>query len=326
MPQRRDAATAWTLLAETSGGEGLTLSDWVELVRGQPSPLNLAAGWLWLQGPQTLFRWRQQAVCCRALPELRRLRLERRREALARQGRLRWHEAIRRRRPLDLQRLGAAQREELDQLRRWAGGDDSAPLPAELRGVLQTAHCRADPGSIRHLLVDLGQWEPHHLPSLAAAPWQLGFSAELEALAHELVRSHEQPRCGDHERLDLTHLASVTIDDPDTEDIDDGLALEELAAGGLRLWIHVADPGRLVRAGDPLDLEARRRASSLYLSRGMLPMFPPVLATGPFSLRAAAPPGVCGSSSMTMAPSAPAGWSAPGSSPATGCPTTTPML
>ena len=286
MPPRRDAATAWTLLGETSGGEGLSLSDWVSLVRGQPSPLNLAAGWLWLQGPQTLFRWRRQAVCCRALPELRRLRLDRRREALARQARLRWHEAIRHRQPLDLQRLGAAQREELDQLRRWAGGDDSTPLPAELRGVLQSTHCRADSGSIRHLLVDLGQWEPHHLPSLVAAPWQLGFSAELEALAHELVRSHDQPRSGDCERLDLCHLPSVTIDDPDTEDIDDGLALEELAAGAWRLWIHVADPGRLVRAGDPLDLEARRRATSLYLSRGMLPMFPPVLATGPFSLRA----------------------------------------
>ena len=53
-----------------------------------------------------------------------------------------------------------------------------------------------------------------------------------------------------------------------------------------RIWIHVADPGRLVEPESPLDLEARRRGSSLYLARGNLPMFPLQLTTGPFSLRA----------------------------------------
>jgi len=55
----------------------------------------------------------------------------------------------------------------------------------------------------------------------------------------------------------------VTIDDDDTLDIDDGLALETTADGRQRLWIHIADPGRLVAAGTPLDLEARRRGTSL---------------------------------------------------------------
>jgi exoribonuclease-2 len=77
----------------------------------------------------------------------------------------------------------------------------------------------------------------------------------------------------------------VTIDDDDTLDIDDGLALETTAEGRQRLWIHIADPGRLVAAGTPLDLEARRRGTSLYLARGNLPMFPPQLAHGPMSLR-----------------------------------------
>ncbi|MFM2158237.1 MAG: hypothetical protein RLZZ124_711, partial [Cyanobacteriota bacterium] len=64
-----------------------------------------------------------------------------------------------------------------------------------------------------------------------------------------------------------------------------GLALERRADGGLRIWIHVADPGRLIEAGTPLDLEARRRGSSLYLAGGNLPMFPEGLSNGPFSLR-----------------------------------------
>jgi exoribonuclease-2 len=78
----------------------------------------------------------------------------------------------------------------------------------------------------------------------------------------------------------------VTIDDDDTRDIDDGLALERRPDGSLRLWIHVADPGRLVEPDSLLDREARRRGSSLYLASGNLPMFPLELTTGPFSLRA----------------------------------------
>ena len=93
----------------------------------------------------------------------------------------------------------------------------------------------------------------------------------------------EQP--GDATRLDLSGQHCVTIDDDDTRDIDDGLALERRSDGSLRIWIHVADPGRLIAADSPLDLEARRRGSSLYLAVGNLPMFPEELSNGPFSLR-----------------------------------------
>jgi exoribonuclease-2 len=55
--------------------------------------------------------------------------------------------------------------------------------------------------------------------------------------------------------------------------------------GSPRVWIHVADPGRLISAESPLDLEARRRGTSLYLAQGTLPMFPEILANGPMSLR-----------------------------------------
>jgi exoribonuclease-2 len=60
-------------------------------------------------------------------------------------------------------------------------------------------------------------------------------------------------------------------------------------SSGWRIWIHVADPGRLVPAGSPLDQEALRRASSLYLAGGSVPMFPPALSEGPFSLRQGQP-------------------------------------
>ena len=69
-------------------------------------------------------------------------------------------------------------------------------------------------------------------------------------------------------RVDLTHHAIVTIDDASTTEVDDGLSVEALPDGRRRLWVHVADPSRWVQPGSVLDLEARRRASTLYLPTG----------------------------------------------------------
>ena len=90
---------------------------------------------------------------------------------------------------------------------------------------------------------------------------------------------------GDEDRQDLTHLASLSIDDAGTIEVDDALALEPRAAGGWRLWIHVADPTALLSLANPLTTEACRRGCSTYLSHGTTPMFPESLAQGVFSLR-----------------------------------------
>ena len=70
-----------------------------------------------------------------------------------------------------------------------------------------------------------------------------------------------------------------------SREIDDALGLDRDPQGRPRIWIHIADPDRLIAPGSPLDLEARRRAASLYLASGSVPMFPLSLATGPMSLR-----------------------------------------
>lgn len=284
LPPRRDFGAAWLLLQGDDAAQ--PLADWVELVCSRHDGLAIAACWLWCQGPQTLFRWRQGQVEPRGHDDLKRLRRERRHQVLQAQAEQRWHQLLRGRSPLDAQSLDLEQQQQLQLLLAWAAGDCEIPLPLPLRQALQAAHCSPDTGSIRHLLVDLGQWEAHHLPSLRATTWEQGFSAALLAEADRLVAAAEQEQPGDAQRLDLTAQRSVTIDDADTCDIDDGLALETTPAGQQRIWIHVADPGRLIPVDSPLDLEARRRGSSLYLAGGILPMFPETLATGPMSLRA----------------------------------------
>ncbi len=285
VPHSRDRGAAWLLLQDDRG-EGLDLASWCELVTGGQEPVQLASAWLWLHGDQLWFRLRQQRISARPLDDLRRLRQKRHRQQHQQRQELDWHHAIRARRPVDPEQLAEQQRHELKLLERWAAGDNADPLPASLRQALQSAHCQAESGAIRHLLVDLGRWHPHHLPSLSSSCWHLGFSPELEAEAERLLAEHDNPQPGDGGRVDLSGQHCLTIDDDDTQDIDDGLALERRPDGMERLWIHVADPGRLVPVGSPLDLEARRRATSLYLARGTLPMFPLSLSTGPFSLRA----------------------------------------
>ncbi|MEB3322475.1 MAG: ribonuclease catalytic domain-containing protein [Synechococcaceae cyanobacterium] len=284
LPAGRDFAAAWLLLRES--GESTDLAGLVSLLGDPADPCLRAACWQWLHGPQTFFRWRQQRVEARAAADVRRLRQERRRQHLEQEGRQRWQQALRARRPIDADGLAPAQRRQLDLLRAWAGGECHEDLPDDLRRMLQAAHCHAEAGAIRHLLVDLGQWERHHLPSLERTRWQGGFPPDLVAEAERLLALAEGSLPGDGIRSDRTGLRTVTIDDDDTEDIDDGLALERTPGGGERLWIHIADPGRLVEPDSPLDREARRRATSLYLACGTLPMFPMELATGPFSLRA----------------------------------------
>jgi exoribonuclease-2 len=186
---------------------------------------------------------------------------------------------------VDASALSPEQQHDLNQLLGWAGGATEQPLSDDLQRLLRDIHCPLESGAIRHLLVDLGQWERHHLPSLESTTWQHGFSEQLLEEADQLVAQAHLPFPGDGERVDRCGQRVVTIDDDDTLDIDDGLALETTAEGRQRLWIHIADPGRLVAAGTPLDLEARRRGTSLYLARGNLPMFPPQLAHGPMSLR-----------------------------------------
>ena len=283
-PSRREWGAAWLLLLEAAAA--LPLDDFTDLVCGDGTPAQRAACWLELMGDQQLFRLRQGLIQARPLSDLRPLRRERRRRLLEQQQEQSWQALLRARRPVAEDTLPLAHRQRLAQLQQLAA-DAITPdqLEPGLRQSLTALHLGAERGTIRHLLVELGLWEQHRLISLEGTTWSSGFGVELQAETARLLALVEQERPGDADRLDLCGQHCVTIDDDDTRDIDDGLALERRDDGSLRLWIHVADPGRLIEAGSPLDLEARRRGSSLYLAAGTLPMFPEELANGPFSLR-----------------------------------------
>ena len=148
--------------------------------------------------------------------------------------------------------------------------------------TIKEAGRNCDPRGAFELLVDLGWWSKHENLFLRRSAYPTTFSKKVLDVVQPRLQS--DPTESNDNRLDLTHLKVCTIDDESTTEIDDGLSVEYLDDGQAKIWIHIADPTRIVEPGDELDLEARRRSTSLYLPTGMVPMFPPELATGPMSL------------------------------------------
>lgn len=86
-------------------------------------------------------------------------------------------------------------------------------------------------------------------------------------------------------RPELFDLPLFTIDGADAKDFDDAVSLEELDGGRFRLGVHIADVARYVTKGSPLDREAVRRGTSVYLPGTVIPMLPPGLSDHLCSLR-----------------------------------------
>lgn len=156
------------------------------------------------------------------------------------------------------------------------------PPPALVLETMNMLGRPATPQGAFQLLVDLGWWSPHENLFLRRSSIPVQFASKVLEVAQQRLESH--PPDQDVNRLDLTHLKVYTIDDESTTEIDDGLSWELLPDGKERLWVHIADPTRWLMPEDDLDLEARKRGSTVYLPTGMVPMFPEVLATGPMSL------------------------------------------
>lgn len=234
-----------------------------------------------------MYRFRQGAVQARSQQDLKRLRQDQ------------WRQALESRRRQELQRwLQQGSVSSLDgldpQVSHWieqlqaltAGAIPLRDIDEGCRCVLKELKLDLDPTELHRTLVTNGAADPHQLPAMQGSRWSSGFSTEQLQEAENLLNASQSSQPGDERRIDLCHLHCVTIDDSETRDIDDALSLERKPDGSERIWIHIADPGRLIQPGSTLDQEAAARGSSLYLARGNQPMFPEVLSTGPFSLRA----------------------------------------
>ncbi|KAI9098207.1 hypothetical protein DFS34DRAFT_102905 [Phlyctochytrium arcticum] len=86
-------------------------------------------------------------------------------------------------------------------------------------------------------------------------------------------------------REDFRHLDVCSIDPPGCTDIDDALHCRKLPNGNFEVGVHIADVGHFVKPENAMDMEARRRGTTVYLVNKRIDMLPGLLGTNLCSLR-----------------------------------------
>jgi ribonuclease R len=85
-------------------------------------------------------------------------------------------------------------------------------------------------------------------------------------------------------RCDLRELPTFTVDPATARDFDDAISAESLPDGTVRVWVHIADVAAHVPLGSAIDIEARRRSTSVYVPGTVEPMLPHALSSDACSL------------------------------------------
>lgn len=113
------------------------------------------------------------------------------------------------------------------------------------------------------------------------------FPDEVQAAADAVPQSiNGDEFVGVEGREDRRHLKIVTVDGEDAKDLDDGVYVEKREDGSFFLGVYIADVSYYVREGEPLDVEAEARGTSVYLVDRVVPMLPKALSNGICSLNA----------------------------------------
>jgi ribonuclease R len=79
-------------------------------------------------------------------------------------------------------------------------------------------------------------------------------------------------------RKDFRGVATFTIDPADAKDFDDAISVRILPNGHIELGVHIADVSAYLTEGSAMDIEAEKRATSVYLVDRTIPMLPEALS------------------------------------------------
>jgi exoribonuclease-2 len=249
-PIAGDVQTAWEILA---GGD-TTLAELAELAYGAFTPSSAWAAWQ-VVTEGLYFRGTPERIAACTADEVAHTQAARAAEAAEKEA---WEAFVAR------AKAGKVAPED----RRYLRDVEDLALGRNDRSRVLKALGREESYENAHAtLLEFGYWDE----TINPYPSRYGLTLAPPALSlpepwHDPARAMLT-----EERRDLTHLPAFAIDDPWTDTPDDAVSFEPETG---RLWVHVADAAALVAPDSPLDLEARARATSLYLPEAVVPMLP----------------------------------------------------
>lgn len=141
---------------------------------------------------------------------------------------------------------------------------------------------------ITEIIGRAGDHETEMQAIIRSGGFSKAFPESVQQAAHELYEKKEvifAEALKDPKRKDVRGIMTMTIDPADAKDFDDALSFQILPNGNIEIGVHIADVSHYVRQGEPLDIEAVERGTSVYLVDRVIPMLPEVLSNDLCSLR-----------------------------------------
>jgi ribonuclease R len=173
-------------------------------------------------------------------------------------------------------------------------------LPEELIRIAIPGGRLADGDVVSAVLVGWPETDDHPTGrpvSLVARPTDPDLELKLIALSRNLplefpiavLRYAEKLKAPDADhpgrsRRDLRDTVCFTIDPATAKDFDDAVSISARDDGLFELGVHIADVSAFVEPDDPIDQEAWKRGTSVYLVNTVLPMLPETISNGLCSL------------------------------------------
>ncbi len=118
---------------------------------------------------------------------------------------------------------------------------------------------------------------------LAQAGFPLSFPEDVMEEAERLPEALDSEEI--KKRRDCRDLLTFTIDPVDAKDFDDAISIRKISNGNYEIGVHIADVSYYVHPETELDLEAYKRATSVYLPDRVNPMLPEKISNELCSLR-----------------------------------------
>jgi ribonuclease R len=118
---------------------------------------------------------------------------------------------------------------------------------------------------------------------LAQAGFPLSFPMDVQESAERIPEILDKEEIA--KRRDCREILTFTIDPADAKDFDDAISIRELSKDVYEIGVHIADVSYYVLPESDLDVEAYKRATSVYLPDRVNPMLPEKISNELCSLR-----------------------------------------